>query len=495
MNKKIENISYKLLPFQFRKIKNRILLTNDSGEYFFVEERDFLLLIDGVLPKEHAIYNSLKSKSFICDEYSENILERLAAKFRTKKKFIFESTALHMLIMTHRCNQQCEYCHASSKKDTDDLSEDMSQYTARKCIEIVFESPSPSIKIEFQGGEPTLNFPVIKDTVEYAKSLNGENTKNIEFVICTNLYDINDAHIEFINKHNIHISTSIDGSEHLHNRYRKTGSGRNTFGKVIGNITKIRNHNREINISALLTVTKENINKLREVVDTYISLGFNSVFIRGLNPFGKAQSNWLDLAYSDDEFIESYFDVLAYIINLNKSGIYFTEEWAAILMTKILTPYDSGFVDIQSPAGTGISGVIYDVDGKAFISDEARMFYRTTKNSIFCLGNVNSQSRHDLMASPVLREVLTNSIIETLPGCAWCAYQPYCGSDPVRNFSQLADFISFKPNDSFCHINKRVFDYLFTMLSSEDETTLDIFWAWATGRALPDIGFSSVGSE
>lgn len=486
---KTENNNYKLLPLQFRRIEGRVLLTNDSGEFHFISNDDFLLIINGTLSKEHHVYNLLKSKSFICDDYSENVIERIATKFRTKKKFIFESTALHMLVMTHRCNQQCEYCHASSKKDVDDLSEDMSAQTACRCIDVALASPSPSVKIEFQGGEPTLNFSVIKNTIEYAKQHNEAKYKNVDFVICTNLYDLDETHIEFINKHNIHISTSIDGPEHLHNRYRKTGAGKDTFANVVDNITKLRKHNAEFHISALLTVSKGNINKLREVVDTYISLGFNSVFIRRLNPFGKAQSNWLDLAYSDDEFVEAYLDILDYIIKLNKSGTYFTEEWAAILLTKMLTPYDSGFVDIQSPAGTGISGVIYDVDGKAFISDEARMFYRTTKDSKFCLGNVNSQSRQELMAAPILREVLSNSIIETLPGCAWCAYQPYCGSDPVRNFSQFGNLISFKPIDSLCYINQKVFDHLFQTLSDTDEVTLDIFWAWSTGRALPDIGF------
>jgi sulfatase maturation enzyme AslB (radical SAM superfamily) len=96
-----------------------------------------------------------------------------------------------MFVVTLRCNQKCSYCHASSVDDVATTLFDMDSATAKRCVECVFMSPAQNIKIEFQGGEPLLNFEVIRTIVEYAEELNADYKKKVEFVICTNLTIIN----------------------------------------------------------------------------------------------------------------------------------------------------------------------------------------------------------------------------------------------------------------------------------------------------------------
>lgn len=104
---------------------------------------------------------------------------------------------LHMIVATLRCNCLCKYCHASSI-DMSAKQYDMSWETARKTIDLIFQSPSDDIKIEYQGGEPLLNWDIVKESILYAKFVNKIAKKDLSFVICTNLMQISKEQIDFI---------------------------------------------------------------------------------------------------------------------------------------------------------------------------------------------------------------------------------------------------------------------------------------------------------
>ena len=88
----------------------------------------------------------------------------LALKYRTKAQKISQFTALHIFVVSLRCDYTCQYCQVSRQTD-DKTAFDMSEETANRSLDFVFKSPSPAIKIEFQGGEPLLNFEIIKHVV------------------------------------------------------------------------------------------------------------------------------------------------------------------------------------------------------------------------------------------------------------------------------------------------------------------------------------------
>ncbi|SBW10543.1 Paired radical SAM protein 1 [uncultured delta proteobacterium] len=475
-------LPYRLLPFRYKPLGEKILLVNETGEYHAVTPEEWQRIVAGRLVPDEDIFHDLTAKDFICSGYSPARINRIAAKYRTRKKYLFESTALHMFVVTHRCNQSCAYCHASSIESlARSPREDMPPEVARKGVERAFESPSPYLKFEFQGGEPTLNFETVEAIVRHAELLNVSAGKRIEFVICTNLHSLQERHLDFYREHGIHVSTSLDGPEALHDACRKTLSGEGTYRAATNAMKRVKSALGDDTLSALLTVTKHSIGALRDVINEYIASGFRSIFIRRLNMIGMAQQQGKNLHYADDQFLDAYVDALEYIIALNKQGCFFVEEFAAILLRKILTPFGSGFVDMQSPAGTGLSAVIYDVDGGVFVSDEARMLHRATGNADFRLGNACDKTRNELFAAPILKRLMEDSALECLPGCAWCAYLPYCGSDPVRNFSLHGRLVSPKSHDPWCGFYKRTFDYLFGLLLSGDEEIASILWSWATG--------------
>ncbi|MBR1579664.1 MAG: His-Xaa-Ser system radical SAM maturase HxsB [Selenomonadaceae bacterium] len=398
-------------------------------------------------------------------------------RFRTRKAFLNEFTSLHMIVVTCRCNFKCSYCHASSM-DLNSEDRDMTWEVAQKTVEMIFASPSLDIKIEFQGGEPLLNFEIIRDIVDYAEMLNRFAKKNLQFVICTNLTLIDNTMLEYCKAHEIFLSTSLDGSRDVQNANRKPRVGSSDgYTMFIDGLMRARQVLGARACSPLLTVTRTNLNDLNSVVDEYMRLEFNGVFIRALNPYGYASTNMKALGYSVDEFVSAYKSALNYIIRRNTEGHFFVEYFASLLLKRILTPFPTGFVDLQSPCGNIIGGVIYDYDGNVYASDEGRMLARMGDRK-FLLGNVRRDSWQSIFKGSKAQEIVKASCLETLSECSMCAYQMYCGSDPVRYYTESGDFYGRRPSSGACRKTKGILDYIFYLLRRDDDEINSVFWSW-----------------
>jgi sulfatase maturation enzyme AslB (radical SAM superfamily) len=158
--------SYRLLPFRFGKLDDgRYVLTNDVGEYVVAGRADLVAFVRCELAATSALYKDLKSRHFLFDDQSRVALDLLALKYRTRAAPIAELTSLHMFVVTLRCDHSCHYCQVS--RQTEDRTEyDMKPAHADQALTFAFSAPSRSIKIEFQGGEPLLNFGLIRHVVE-----------------------------------------------------------------------------------------------------------------------------------------------------------------------------------------------------------------------------------------------------------------------------------------------------------------------------------------
>lgn len=479
---------YQLLPFTFKKLeKNNTLLINQAGEYLNISNSNFKMLHTQQLAKNSPIYSVLKAKHFIADN-EENLalaIDLLATKLRTKKSFISDFTALHMIVVTLRCNCQCRYCHASSV-DLNRTEFDMDWNTAKNTIDMIFQTPCNNIKIEYQGGEPLCNWSIIKESILYAEFLNKIAKKSLEFIICTNLTEITKEQVLFFKKHKIQISTSLDGLKCHHDKHRKSRVLESSYDAFISNLEKIRNILGNDSCSALLTITNDNLYSLKEIIDHYIELGFNNIFLRTLNPYGNAIVNTDDLSYTIVEFIQEYINALNYIIKINLKGINFAESFATLLLSRILTPFATGFVDLQSPSGAGISGVIYNYDGEIYPADEGRMLAKMG-DKYFCMGNVNTTDYKTAFNGKVIRDIVANSCVEILPICSECAYQQYCGADPIRNYLETKDIMGKRLQSEFCKKNRAILDYLFNIIIEDNPNIMDIFWSWVTRRKYEDV--------
>lgn len=475
---------YSFLPFNFMRLDGETLVVNAGGDYLFLSEEDFGTFAKGEMPKNHYRYLDLKAKSFLYETTPDFAVQLLATQYRTKKSFLREFTGLHMMVITLRCNQKCKYCQVSSEH-ADAKRFDMTTDTASKCVDLIFKTPSPYIKIEFQGGEPLLNYDTMTFVVKYARKLNRRYKKDLEFVVCTNLTSITDEQLSFCKNEGIYISTSLDGPNEIHDYNRVSEDGDGTYAKVIESIEKAQGVIGRENVSALMTATKISLGHFPEVVAEYISHGFNSVFFRPINPYGMANKYKESLGYSVEEFLESYREGLEYIIELNLKGKFIIEEYARLVLRRILTPFTTGFVDLQSPTGAAIGGVIYDYNGNIFVADEGRMLARKGDMKFF-MGTVNEDYLR-IFKGKTARETVESSCVECLPECCDCAFNMWCGADPVRNYVTQGNLIGYRPTNDFCEKNREIIKYLLRKYEASDEDVKNVFWSWLTSIPISEI--------
>lgn len=482
--------NYKLLPFRFERCGDtQVLLTNEVGEFIFLEEQDFDFFVKGNLPAKKTIFKNLESKQFLSSTNASWQIDLLATKWRTRKRFLDDFTSLHMVVPSLGCNSQCIYCQVSSC-DPAIRGHTMTTEIADKVVESIFKTRSNAIKIEFQGGEPLLRFDLVRYIIDKALEANAIAQKHLEFVICTNLTTLKPEYLTFFEDHKILISTSLDGPKDIHDRNRPLRDGTSAHDKTVANVQLIQERLGKDRVSALMTITEYNIDRLRDVIDEYVARGFSSIFLRPLNPYGQAKEGGLDSSYSADDFFAAYCDALDYILTINRKGIHFVEEFTEILLHRILTPFGTGFVDLQSPSGCAISAALYNHDGNIYAADEGRMLAEMG-NPRFCLGNVLSDSYTDIFKGKLVQDLIKASFIEALPGCSQCVFCPYCGSDPVRNYSEQGDLIGNRFRSETCKRNMAIFKHLFSLIRQNDQEILDIFWAWVTRRSLSEVAISS----
>ena len=471
---------YDFLPFRFETLEDgRRFLSNDVGEYISISAEKFNLFVERQLPPSSSEYRELKAKHFLKDAYSSALMDVLASKYRTKRAFLDGFTKLHIFVTTLRCNQSCPYCQVSRRDESDAAARfDMTPETLRKSIELMLASPAPQITMEFQGGEPLLNFELVKEAIRQTKELNAGVGKQIDYVICSNLVPLTDEHLEFCKDEGVILSTSLDGPAELHDANRPFLGGGGSHETVTKNIRRAQEALGKHSVSALMTTTRNSLKYPNEIIDEYLRMDMGSLFVRELNPYGFAIKTANSIGYSSAEFVEFYKQILNRIIEVNRGGRTFSEAFASLILTKMLTPWPIGFVDLQSPAGAGIGVVVYNYDGDVYVSDEGRMLAEVSDKT-FRLGNVHEDSYDEIFFGDKMQELAATLCNESLAGCSDCAYQTYCGADPVRNHRTQHDMHGNRAAaGSFCHRNKPIIKHLFSLLETGDAELEKIFWAW-----------------
>ena len=461
---------YYLLPFTFSRFSGKEVLVNEAGDMLISPEGTVEQIVTRTLPKND-LYKSLFANFFIYEGKFPLLLDIYAEKLREKKRFLDNFTSLHIFVLTLCCNQNCVYCQASSQ-DEHMSGCTMSKETMKRSVDLMFSSPSPYLTMEFQGGEPSLVPELLEYGMSYATNLNQEHKRQLKFVLCTNCVNLTDRVLSLCKEYDVLISTSLDGPSFLHNRNR----GKiDSYERVVAGIEKARSLLGKEKVSALMTTSNEGLNYPVEIVDEYVKLGFQSIFLRALNPYGLATDsvNWEEYT---QRFITFYKAAFERILEINKAGTLFMEDFAAIVLRKMLTPYSTGFVDLQSPAGVINSVLVYNYDGYVYASDESRMLAEF-KDYTFRLGSVNDNYQ-DIVYGAKVRDIANVWCNECLAGCADCGIRAYCGADPVRNYSTQKDSYGYRPGSLLCKKYKAIIEYLISLIIEREKEVLPIFKRW-----------------
>ena len=195
-------MGYALLPFRFHVFRDQELLVNDLGDYLSLPRGSVQRIVDRQIRPDEELYKDLTASFFISERPLPRLLDTMVVRLATRKAFLDHFTALHIFVLTLRCNQNCVYCQASSKESCR-KEYDMSEEALRQAVDLMFRSPSPSLTMEFQGGEPTLTPHLIRKGIEYAEERNQTERRRMTYVICTNCVDPTDEILDLCKQYGV----------------------------------------------------------------------------------------------------------------------------------------------------------------------------------------------------------------------------------------------------------------------------------------------------
>lgn len=465
--RKVDIDNSKLNPFRYKKINSNYLITNNFGFYHFLKSSEFEKYISGEISQDSELFSDLSKKGFV---RGEGDTEELLQRFATKRTRLNQGPGLHIIVVALDCNYNCLYCQADSgKSDTANLK--MDKKTAKKVVDQIFETPVKKITIEFQGGEPMTNWDVVKFIINYTDKKRVYSDKKVEFSLVTNLSLMTEERFDFLIENNIKICTSLDGPQDLQNKNRPYSEG-DSYEAVKKWVKKSKNIDRSKRINAIPTISKFSLDKPKEIIDEYREIGYPGIHLRPLSNLGRSGGEASDLiGYSAEEFIDYWQTSMDYILKINKTGDLFSERMATIMLTKILTDKDPGYTDLSSPCGAVIGQVLYNYNGDLYTCDEARMIDDDT----FKIGNIDNISYEDMIDSDTCSMVVNASILENQP-CDFCAYKPYCGVCPVKNYALEGTLFPNIKSTEWCKLRTAQMDYLFEKL--QNKVNKYIFKAW-----------------
>ena len=468
---------------RFREVGDRVVVTSQFGDYAVLSRDEFGRFAKGDVQPNTELYARLRDACLVRGKIDR---DEAAEKLRARKRVLHHGPNLHIIVVTLRCNETCVYCHASrapmSATDTD-----MSPEIVERTIELILRTTNPAVTIEFQGGEPLVNFAGMQHIVRYALERNERAGKQLEFTLVSNLSLMDEEKLAWLLDHRVQICTSVDGPAALHDRQRRLPGG-SAFERTAYWIRRINQAYAEAGldqdvyrVEALLTTTAATLPLWREVVDTYVDLGCRALFLRPLDPFGFSSRAGARIRYPIDEYLRFYRQAVDYMIELNHQGVQILERFAGIFLTKILGGEDPNYLDIRNPCGAAIGQVAYNYDGTIFTCDEGRMLYQEGDDT-FLIGDVNTSSYRDLMGHETVRAMLIASNLDAQPDCATCAYNPYCGTCPVHNHKTQGGLFGRMRENTLCAVHKGIQDYLFEKIADADPAVMDVFRKWTTVR-------------
>jgi len=242
----------------------------------------------------------------------ERYLEHESFKSR---KPVVKALCLHI---SHDCNIRCEYCFAS-QGDFKGQRMLMDFDAGKKAIDFLLDNSGSrkNLEVDFFGGEPLMNFEVVKQIVTYARSKEIEYDKNLRFTITTNALALNEDTMKYINDNMYNVVLSIDGRKSVNDKMRSTISGEGTYSLIVDNITKMAKLRKEKNYYVRGTFTRHNLDFAHDVLHL-ADLGIKSLSIE---PVVASPENDYAIREEDlDEVFKSYEYLAEQYVKRNKEG-------------------------------------------------------------------------------------------------------------------------------------------------------------------------------
>lgn len=237
--------------------------------------------------------------------FMEDTFEPLAGRLKEKNNGIIKALCLHV---AHTCNLNCSYCFASQGKYHGDRAV-MSFEVAKRAMDFLVEHSGKrrNLEVDFFGGEPLMNFDVVKQVVAYARSIEKKYNKNFRFTLTTNGMLIDDDVIAFANKEMSNVVLSLDGRKEVHDRFRVDYAGKGSWEQIVPKFQKLVEARGNKNYYMRGTFTHANPDFLQDI-QQMLDLGFTEL---SMEPVVCASGDPSELTQEDLPIVLDQYEKLA----------------------------------------------------------------------------------------------------------------------------------------------------------------------------------------
>ncbi len=246
--------------------------------------------------------------------FSEDIFRGIAMDFKNRSKDV-KALCLHV---AHSCNLNCQYCFASQGKYQGERAL-MSFDVAKQAMDFLVANSGNHVNLEvdFFGGEPLMNFDVVKKTVEYARSIEKQHGKNFRFTLTTNGVDVDEEVMEFANRECHNVVMSIDGRKEVHDRFRVDYQGRGSYDQIIPKFQEFAARRGDTGYYVRGTYTHHNTDFLEDIKHM-ADLGFTQL---SMEPVVCSPDDPCALTEEDlPVLFQQYEDLAKYMLQRQKDG-------------------------------------------------------------------------------------------------------------------------------------------------------------------------------
>ncbi len=251
--------------------------------------------------------------------FADDTFESMAGELKQKTAGVVKALCLHI---AHTCNLNCEYCFASQGKYHGERAV-MSFEVGKRALDFLVENSGTrhNLEVDFFGGEPLMNFDVVKQLVAYARSIEKEKGKNFRFTLTTNGLLIDDDVIDFANRECANVVLSLDGRKEVHDRYRVDYAGNGSWERIVPKFQKLVEARGHKNYYMRGTFTHENPDFLEDIKEM-LDLGFSEL---SMEPVVSAPGDKSELTEEDLPIVLEQYEKLAELmLERDKEGKPFT---------------------------------------------------------------------------------------------------------------------------------------------------------------------------
>lgn len=431
---------------------NRAIFTNRAGR-FFLAEGAAVDQVESAEPPNEAFRFLLRhghaaEAADALAAYSHGVQVEARDTIAGKLDYL-------ILVPTLRCNLACSYCQVS-RADVDRPGFDWTDGTLARVLALIDTIEGPSIKVEFQGGEPTLRLDLVRAVIERC-----ERFEFRSFVICTNLSEVGSDLLELLERPDLSLSTSLDGDTLVHMRQR-TGDEVRT-AQFEENLESVLSRFGPGKVSALPTINQADLPTAESLIDAYTRFGFESIYLRPINYQGFARKRHPSSRNEHTQWWAWYDGFIEALIarNFADRSHVLEESYLSLCLRRIFRPGLDRHVDLRNPNPMGVDYLVVDYDGRIYPTDEARML---TRSGVIDLAIGDLENGYD---SEMRRMLDHHSTSHGDPVCDACPYQPWCGRDIVDDLARYGRIDVLRDQTFFCERHTHMFDLAMSLIYSD----------------------------